>query len=195
MFWLPEVPLASQGSGYMELIGWFLCSRNRLIHSVPENPHYRLQILKLHVILFLFWVGVKGTAADATDAPQPWGLLYNPAMKMTVFSFFLVMEYGGMKLTGENRSTREETCLSATLSTTIPTWTEPGSNPGLRDERPATNRLSHGTAPCYSLTFIIKFLKNNAERNASLITPIICRLSLQFCTSCHCLRIAARYVM
>jgi hypothetical protein len=42
-----------------------------------------------------------------------------------------------MKLTRENRSTRRKTCPSATLSTTNPTWTDPGSNPGLR--------LSHGT--------------------------------------------------
>jgi hypothetical protein len=48
-----------------------------------------------------------------------------------------------MKLTWENRSTREKTYHSATLSTT---WTDPRSNPGLRRERPATNRLSHGTA-------------------------------------------------
>jgi hypothetical protein len=47
-----------------------------------------------------------------------------------------------MKLTAENRSTRRKTCPSATLSTTNPTMTDPG----LRGERPATNRLSHGTA-------------------------------------------------
>ena len=47
-----------------------------------------------------------------------------------------------MKLTGENRSSRRETCPSATLSTTNPTCTDPGSNPGLRVERPATNRLN-----------------------------------------------------
>jgi hypothetical protein len=47
-----------------------------------------------------------------------------------------------MKLTGENRSTRGKTCSSATLSTTNPIWTDPG----LRGGRPATNRLSHGTA-------------------------------------------------
>jgi hypothetical protein len=51
-----------------------------------------------------------------------------------------------MKLTGENRSTRGKTCPSATLSTTTSTWLDPGSNPGLCGERPATNRLSHGTA-------------------------------------------------
>jgi hypothetical protein len=51
-----------------------------------------------------------------------------------------------MKLTGENRRTRGKTCPSATLSTTYPTWTDPGLNRGLRGERPATNRLSQGTA-------------------------------------------------
>jgi hypothetical protein len=50
-----------------------------------------------------------------------------------------------MKLTGENRRSRRKTCPNATLSTTNPTWTDPGSNPGFRVERPATNRLNHGT--------------------------------------------------
>jgi hypothetical protein len=50
-----------------------------------------------------------------------------------------------MKLSGENRSTRGKTCPSATLSTNL-TWTDLGSNPGLRGERPATDRLSRGTA-------------------------------------------------
>jgi hypothetical protein len=54
--------------------------------------------------------------------------------------------YGGMILTGENRSTRRETCPSATMSSTNPTYTEPGANSGLRGERPATNRLSYDTA-------------------------------------------------
>jgi hypothetical protein len=47
-----------------------------------------------------------------------------------------------MKLTGENRSTRGKTCPSTTLSTTNPTWTDPGSNPDLHGERPATNRTA-----------------------------------------------------
>ena len=51
-----------------------------------------------------------------------------------------------MKLTEESRSTRGKICLSATLSTINPTWTDPGSNPGVRGRRPATNRLEpwHG---------------------------------------------------
>jgi hypothetical protein len=40
----------------------------------------------------------------------------------------------------------EKPCASATLSTTNPTWIDPGANPGLRGERSAANDLSHGTA-------------------------------------------------
>jgi hypothetical protein len=37
---------------------------------------------------------VKGPAADATDPPQPRGLLCNPVMKMiSFFSFFRVMDH------------------------------------------------------------------------------------------------------
>jgi hypothetical protein len=51
-----------------------------------------------------------------------------------------------MIFTEENRRTRRKIYPSATLSTIIRTWTDPGANQGLHDERPATNRLSHGTA-------------------------------------------------
>jgi hypothetical protein len=47
----------------------------------------------------------------------------------------------------ENRRTRRKTCPSATLSTTNPTWIDPGANPVLRGKRPAINRLSHDTGP------------------------------------------------
>jgi hypothetical protein len=39
-----------------------------------------------------------------------------------------------------------ETCPNATLSTKNPTWLHPGSNPGRRGGKPATNRLSYGKA-------------------------------------------------
>jgi hypothetical protein len=35
---------------------------------------------------------------------------------------------------------------AATLSTTNPTWSDPGSNPGRRGGKPETNRLSYGAA-------------------------------------------------
>jgi hypothetical protein len=63
-----------------------------------------------------------------------------------------------MKLTGENRSTRGRTRPSATLSITNSTWTDPGSNPGLRGEKPATNRLNRGTV-------IVKLLEDQNELN------------------------------
>jgi hypothetical protein len=40
----------------------------------------------------------------------------------------------------------EKTRPSATFSTTNPTWPDPGSNPGRRGGKPATNRLSYDTA-------------------------------------------------
>jgi hypothetical protein len=63
---------------------------------------------------------------------------------------------GGMILTGENRRTRRKTCPSATLSTTNPIWIDPGTNPGLHGERPASNRLNHGTA--YTLYTVCVFV-------------------------------------
>jgi hypothetical protein len=40
----------------------------------------------------------------------------------------------------------EKTCPSTSLSTTNPTWPDPGSNPGRRGGMSATNRLSYGAA-------------------------------------------------
>jgi hypothetical protein len=40
----------------------------------------------------------------------------------------------------------KKTRPSATLFTTNPTWRDPGSNPGRRGGKPATNRLSYGAA-------------------------------------------------
>jgi hypothetical protein len=51
-----------------------------------------------------------------------------------------------MLLTGENWRTWRETCPSATLFTTNLTRTDPDANPVLCNERPVTNRVSHGTA-------------------------------------------------
>ena len=44
-----------------------------------------------------------------------------------------------MILTGENRSTRRQTCPSVTLCTTNLTWTDMRSNPCPSGDRPATN--------------------------------------------------------
>jgi hypothetical protein len=40
----------------------------------------------------------------------------------------------------------EKTCPNAIMSTTNPTWPDPGSSPGRRGGKPATNCLSYGAA-------------------------------------------------
>jgi hypothetical protein len=58
----------------------------------------------------------------------------------------------------------EKTCPSATLSTTNPTWRDPGSNPARRDRKPETNRLSYGTVLVLWIrwrTIPLKFLSDH----------------------------------
>jgi hypothetical protein len=63
------------------------------------------------------------------------------------FSFFRVMEHRWNEVDKEKpKYSGKKTCPSAILSTTNPTWTDPGPKPGLSGGRPATNRLSNGTA-------------------------------------------------
>jgi hypothetical protein len=64
--------------------------------------------------------------------------------------------------------------LSATLSTTNPTWTDPGSNPGLRGKRPATNLLSHGTA------FVMYYNAQNSGYVSNLLTEFYVSSILYF---------------
>jgi hypothetical protein len=75
-----------------------------------------------------------------SELRPPAGLLSIPQM---------TYEYGEPRwndIDRENWRTRTETRSSATLSNTHTTWTDPGAIQWHRGERPATNRLSHGTA-------------------------------------------------
>jgi hypothetical protein len=96
------------------------------------------------------------------------------------FCFSILMEHLGMKLTGKNRGTRRKTCPSATLSTTNPTCTDPGLNPGLRGERPATNRVSQTTNENTQtrdtndkLHHVIYSMNNNNNNNNNLF-QVVC---------------------
>jgi hypothetical protein len=52
---------------------------------------------------FLRGGGVKGTAADAADAPQPWAFLCKPTMNMNSFFLFCqVMEHRWNEIDREN---------------------------------------------------------------------------------------------
>jgi hypothetical protein len=52
---------------------------------------------------------------------------------------------GGMILEGKTERLLEK-LVPVSLSTTKPTWTVPGTNPGLRGLTSVINRLSHGMA-------------------------------------------------
>jgi hypothetical protein len=72
---------------------------------------------------------------------------------------------------GKTEELGGKTCPSATLSTTNPTWTDPGSKPGLRGGRPAANRLSHGTAKRIIIIIII-YLQIFRQRNTAVLYVI-----------------------
>jgi hypothetical protein len=92
---------------------------------------------------------------------------------LVLFSFFLVMEPRWNEIDRENRSTGGKTCPSVTLSTTNPTWNDPGSNSGLRCERPATNRLRHGTAFPWSIKNTSKIIKRPKKKGFRILPTTI----------------------
>jgi hypothetical protein len=65
----------------------------------------------------------------------------------------------------------EKTCLSSTFPTTNPTWPDPGSNPGLRGGKPATNRFSYGAAVRFVVKMeLVKVLSLGILHEVSLLT-------------------------
>jgi hypothetical protein len=93
-------------------------------------------------LMFMFMYHVNGLRLFSELWP-PAGLLFIPQ----IYDWKATVEWYWR----ENRRTRRKTCPSATLSTTNPTWTDLGVNPGLCGERPATNCLSHVTAKGWSI--------------------------------------------
>jgi hypothetical protein len=55
-----------------------------------------------------------------------------------------------------NHIGRRKTCTSATVSTTNPTWTDPGMNVGLHCDKPVTNHLSHMAWPSQKLKMVFR---------------------------------------
>jgi hypothetical protein len=94
------------------------------------------QRVRAGTVFFLIGEGPRSRRYGRTAALR---LIVQPCDDNEDDCYFLSFSFsGGMKLTGENRS--------ANLSTTNLTWTNLGSNPGLRGGRPATNRQSRGRA-------------------------------------------------
>jgi hypothetical protein len=104
---------------------------------------------KLRFIAIFF---EKGPAARCYGRTAALRLIVRPCDEdeekdQFFFSFFRVTEQLWNEIDrGKPKYSGGKTCSSTILSTTNPTWTDLGSNPDLRGERPATNRLSHGKA-------------------------------------------------
>jgi hypothetical protein len=87
-------------------------------------------------------------------------------------TWYVSMEsHGGIIFTGENRRTLRKTCPIATLSTTNPTWTDLGAKTGLRGERQATDRLSHGTAWIQAYCSLVEIICLKIQRKSLNLSP------------------------
>jgi hypothetical protein len=93
------------------------------------------------------------------------------------------------------RKYSEETCPSATLSTTNPPWPEPGSNPGRHVGKPATYRRSYGTA-CSPITVRAELSRVEQSRNGlgqeTIPNCSTATLDLCFSFSCHVMDLLLR---
>jgi hypothetical protein len=125
----------------------------------PYTPSRRGQG-NLYCTLIIFFFSGEGSRSRRYGRTAAMRLIVQPYDE-DEDDYFCPFPSNGMKLTGENLRTRGKTCPSSNLSTTNPTWTDPGSNPGLRSGRPAANRVSHGTA-C-TLIYFNKIALNNTE--------------------------------
>jgi hypothetical protein len=82
---------------------------------------------------------------------------------------------GGMILTGESRRTRKETCPSATLSTTIPTWNDPAAR--TRDSAVRDRRLAaSGMARPKVNSLLLSYLNNSQTRH--MMCPKVVKIIL-----------------
>jgi hypothetical protein len=88
--------------------------------------------------LYFFSRGVRLSTLDTSDTI--WHIVPAPDDRWWLWSSQWNANWQGKP------KYSEKTCSSATLSITNPTWPGLGSNPGRRSWKPATNRLSYGTA-------------------------------------------------
>jgi hypothetical protein len=72
-----------------------------------QSCNFQLPLLCGCSWLFIFLV-VKGPAADATDALQPWGLLCNPVMKMKIMIIFCPFPSTGAPVEWNRQGKTEE---------------------------------------------------------------------------------------
>jgi hypothetical protein len=98
------------------------------------------QASEVILIFFNSYIGGWSPSWDHSARRQLNGLLYLPRVIMMMENLVEWRLAWETEALGENLP-------SATLSTTNPTWPDPGLNPGRRCGKPAINRLSYGAAP------------------------------------------------
>jgi hypothetical protein len=92
------------------------------------------------LLAFLFIYGAK--VEPSSQLLRPFiGLLYQPRM----VDGDECEAISGMKAGRGKQKYSEKTCPTDALSTTDPTWFDPGWNPDRRGGKPATYGLSYGT--------------------------------------------------
>jgi hypothetical protein len=100
--------------------------------------HYNFQSLDVLTLFFFKWVGW-----DFGYCGHYWAIVPAPDDRW----WWLWREICGMKIGRGNRSTRRKPAPAPLLSTTNPTWLDPGLRPGRRrGGKPATNLLSYCVA-------------------------------------------------
>jgi hypothetical protein len=77
-----------------------------------------------------------------------------------------------------NRKYSDKICHSATLCTTNPTWTDRGSNLGRRSGKPATNRLSYGTAFEYLCPLHLNYPRVNQHCDSFIFLELLSSWSI-----------------
>jgi hypothetical protein len=99
----------------------------------------------LQVFFFIGGVGLSPLGTAATS-----GLLYRPQM----IDEDDCGAIGGMKIGRGNRSTRRKPAPAPLCPQQIPHDQTRARTPGRRGGKPATNRLSYGTACCFQVSQI-----------------------------------------
>jgi hypothetical protein len=129
--------------------------------QIVAEVSYKLSAFIFRVLLFC-GEGPRSRCYGRTAALR---LIVQPCDKDDYFfSFFRVMEYRWNEIYREKPKYSGEKPVTVLLCPPqIPHGLTRGSNPGLRGERPATNRLSHGTA-----TFRVLLLYPKDEGTALL---------------------------
>jgi hypothetical protein len=112
-----------------------------MVHFFPPRCHS--VCASLDVFLCIFFILLVGAWSPnwVYSARRPViGLLYLPRVIVMMERIWWNENWQGKP------KNSEKTYPGATLSTKNPTWPDPGSNPGRRRGKPATNRLSYGAA-------------------------------------------------